>query len=1304
MQKLAKNVFNSGLNTDLDKQALQQSFYTGAHNLELVSDGNFLALKNVRGTTFLKEITAVAGTEVLKVVDSLYTIDSVAGIQCLTIFTAKNSGLFKIWCYDTENDNLYELYEESVDANYISDDRIIDAKVFAENGIDIVYFTDNLNEVRQLRCEIVFPYSANFLNEYDLSLQRRGANGTISLISISDTGGSLLSGTYQFAYRMVDPDTKRFTKWSSLTNPIHIYAEDSVYNKSYAGIGLPTPKKIIIGITPTTDETDNFDYFQLAVVENIYPLNESSLVASLLPIELNAELTSYEYKNNTKIGTVPIEDVVVDLASVETAKTLAIKQSKLYLGNVQYRPLEFDNGEPEIGGGSIITVTDATSTPYWIDSNSSNKRGYFRDEVYRFGIVYYDKYGNKSQVKTLDLSSVTNNQISGAIDMKFPSRSYSNTYSLLDSNDSPVGLGLRLTDIVNHPSWAVGFEIVRVKRIKKILFQTPIIPMTIVEGIGTLETYPATAYTAKKDEYQTDYPNAKPMTSSKVYVPKNLMWPENRAIVKRESNIGTTDLFTSGSYNTAKKGESRLTRQSTYEYGCVFPQSTMYGDTPFVFAGNEQIETIDYCALRLDVREFDSVTNPGNHMNTKVSGTFHAIRTGDYYYDAAHSGKASISTETQLTDYTFVDNLAENDTLTLGGEKILGYQSLATEGISGLGFTPTTQKMGVVKLRGTFTDEGSTARTFANVTWNNYAGAGKVTNQNTISYQTSGADSVTTGTYTNSFVYDTTQSAYSSFANNNTYCQQLRIVNVIKGEVSDTRYGDVDDIHEFISTGTKRRLTASEVTNNTPITVDVWGGDCFVGFHVFKVCDSTYAVVNQKKNNGSPDSPETLRDSWNRLLFSIIIDGVNPNPKVMMPVALEKVAQFVQVCIESEYNGEVMDYDVLTPVSTISSTPILNVESEGAIRTPLVYNYNINLSKQNDQKVYFPKPSFTFEQNDFAARILISEQKIYNSDQQGFDIFKVLNFFDLEEGYGKLTALRVAGDRLYAIQERGILDLPTGTTQIEQTDGGTLSVGTGSDIGRPIVIDANRGGQHLGAIIESGGILFVPDVRNKAIYQIGGQELKPISSVGNDTLFRELFGSSIVERNLIGLYDPVRKQYWIADNNQHKCYIFSEMFELWQGNFEFSATAKLLGGANTNQKMYLLGKVSDAVNAYEMYTGNYGQLFGETVTPRVTFVVNPDADFSKTFDNLMAVATERLDTVDCVVEREAVITNQVVNGMNFDVLSQEGNFRIKTMRDGDSARLRGLRLLTTIKWKTTNVGSTLSSVLTKYRLSSRTPY
>src|SRR5687768_8384103 len=123
MQKITKNIFSGGMNTDVDRQQIQPNFFTDSQNIEFTGDGVFLAAKNIRGTTNLQDVINIADTHVLGVFETEYKIGDVSDVKCLTIITATVGGNFKIWCYDLENDDLYELYEEATPDDYISDER-----------------------------------------------------------------------------------------------------------------------------------------------------------------------------------------------------------------------------------------------------------------------------------------------------------------------------------------------------------------------------------------------------------------------------------------------------------------------------------------------------------------------------------------------------------------------------------------------------------------------------------------------------------------------------------------------------------------------------------------------------------------------------------------------------------------------------------------------------------------------------------------------------------------------------------------------------------------------------------------------------------------------------------------------------------------------------------------------------------------------------------------------------------------------------------------------------------------------------
>lgn len=1310
MKGLTRNTWKGGLNTDTDKSQLDPIYYVAAHNLDSASDGTFFSLRNIKGTEKVKALVNSPDTTVLGAFPSKYLIGG-SYKKSITLFTmtgpAGSSGKenkFKIWCYDTEANNVYELFEETITSAYITSNRVVDAIGYAENNIDHLYFTDDYNEIRYLRCEIPASYTANFLTSSDLSVQRLGASGAVKLNTIA-TGGSLLSGSYQYAYRMVDPVNKRFTKWSSLTSPIHVYsAANSSTAAVYSDYGLPTNFKIGVNINLPQQEIDDFYYFQIAVIENVYPTGpevvvqgqNQTFVASLLPIESVADyligttVTNYEHKTNAKVSVVPIEELVVDLAAIKNVKTLSIKKNKLVIANIDYHNLEFDNGTPS-ADGSILTRTSSAADIFSSHEESIYK-GHFRDEVYRYGVVYFDKYGNRAPVKVLDLNAITDNAISGTLpDVRFPSRSAGSAWSLFDTS-SPArlrSLGLRL-NVFNHPKWAVGFEIVRAKRIKKIISQTPVVPMTYAQGIGALDEYPSQAVTVVDGtKIDNEYDNTQPQTTSKIYMPKNLFWPDQRAIVRRT--------YTSGSGSTlVKTGEAELARvNKPVSLAMIFPQNFMYGNEPFILSGAEKTEAVDYCALRLNVTDYtDSAGTAGDHQNTKIKGTFYALESGDYFFDPAHGGTKSISeTPSSIKGYTTFENLSEPGSLS--GKSIMDYSALVTEGID-MGFAPKIQKCVVIDAP---TDSTAPHDIMTNGSYV-FASAGTKN-------PTGSGVAIFSGN--SSLVYEYVLKINNKYINKYTgfsgspYVQALKIVNIVN-EYGDDRYGDIDTQHEFISTGTSYFFTTSElatVAAGTLLkkTVDVWGGDCFVSPHTFKVADGAYSTTNQPKfhSPASFDSSGNLVTKWGKYFRN------TSGTAISLTVGVEAAAQFITVVLESEYNGGVMAQDLLVPSgTTVNNIPVLTPEGgEEALESPLTYRYNINLSKQNDEKVYFPRPEFNFTKNTFPARVAFSDQKIYNTDAVGFDIFRVLNFLDLEEKNGEITKLAIEGDNLYAIQERGIIGLPVGETQLTTTDAGQLAVGTSGFFGRPMVIDNSRGSQHIKGIVETGDRIYIPDHANKAVYSLAGNRLEIISDLNNATAFREFFNSSVSERSLVGIHDPLRGQFWIASPSQ--CYVFNEKRGQWVTNLEFP-NAALRCGLTTNQDLFLVGMEGDQIYFYKMYKGNANTLFDATVTPRVTFVVNPDDPLSKVFTNQAYITTERLATVDFTVEREAELSDQTVSGTVIDVSPRGGNYRIKLPRAAGSERLRGLRLLTTIKWKTTNLFSSLSEVLTKYRFEARTPF
>ncbi len=110
-----------------------------------------------------------------------------------------------------------------------------------------------------------------------------------------------------------------------------------------------------------------------------------------------------------------------------------------------------------------------------------------------------------------------------------------------------------------------------------------------------------------------------------------------------------------------------------------------------------------------------------------------------------------------------------------------------------------------------------------------------------------------------------------------------------------------------LHTGTKvvfptADLPTIEAGGSMTYNVDVWGGDCVVSRHTFKIADTTYGIIDSDKTYlGSGQTPAQLIESWTRV-FKFTGD-----PAAMtLPVQFKNCAQYLEIYIESSFNGQLV--------------------------------------------------------------------------------------------------------------------------------------------------------------------------------------------------------------------------------------------------------------------------------------------------------------------------------------------------------------------------------------------------------------
>ena len=596
--KITKKSFQAGMDKDTDPKQVAANKYEDGYNVSLSQDNRDSQVAtfygaNKIGTTLVP--TATIGGDntdihVMGVYEAIYLIGSTVNNQveekrALVFIYNTTDNLFSVYAVP-ESGTTYLQYSSTFtteeDANILSEGNyFVDCKMYKESGKTYAHFTDGVTEGKKLPLSILTsgkggtsPYTRE-----EIQLIRTGFRGNISTIAVS-SGGDLLNGTYQFALRLFNNTENKYTKFGLLTQPIFVGMDYSTTERSHGGVGFVSTSQIDLTMTFLEDyaavANPLYTHYQLAVIENINGTNDRQLTVKLLQPEVLSDhvapyLESYTYDTNKPAKElVSIDEVTVDDAAIKNFRTLEIKNNRLLPANILYHPLEYDNGDPAIGDTTTplqqsLTTGGGLSTGYRDPDNATNYVGYFRGELYRYGVVYEDKFGNYSKPKILDFSSVTANNTSSGKDFKFPSRSNGKFGTLLGNLEHIQALGLQINSLDNHPTWSVAAHIVRVPRKKKIQFQTPLVPSRLVQPAKAQGDYPA----QRSSSLETDIDplNVEATNPDGSYVPKNFYHILPKNLIRMGEFYGTSGAGGSGSVfmsNVDPSDEFRMTG-SDYE-------------------------------------------------------------------------------------------------------------------------------------------------------------------------------------------------------------------------------------------------------------------------------------------------------------------------------------------------------------------------------------------------------------------------------------------------------------------------------------------------------------------------------------------------------------------------------------------------------------------------------------------------------------------------------------------------------------------------------------------------------------------
>jgi len=262
-----------------------------------------------------------------------------------------------------------------------------------------LYWTDGLNPRRYLDINNI-PYilqsnsslcDPEFTDELDCNQLKLQPNFSIPELKIVDVrnGGSLLAGTYQFAIQYADASGNEYTSYYSVTNPTPI-ADTSITTPNF---NYEVGRSIVVNIS-NLDSTGQFQYFNLAVIKTINNIPSVELVGTYFIDQTNKDII-YTGQNQTQIR-LTINDIFLKYPYYDIAQDLTFVQDILIWDNL--------TSIDRINYQSIASQIDLKWQTYKLPANenysdelnATNLRGYLRDEVYAFEIVFLLRNGKQT--------------------------------------------------------------------------------------------------------------------------------------------------------------------------------------------------------------------------------------------------------------------------------------------------------------------------------------------------------------------------------------------------------------------------------------------------------------------------------------------------------------------------------------------------------------------------------------------------------------------------------------------------------------------------------------------------------------------------------------------------------------------------------------------------------------------------------------------------------------------------------------------------------------------------------------------
>ena len=350
------------------------------------------------------------------------------------------------------------------------------------------------------------------------------------------------------------------------------------------------------------------------------------------------------------------------------------------------------------------------------------------------------------------------------------------------------------------------------------------------------------------------------------------------------------------------------------------------------------------------------------------------------------------------------------------------------------------------------------------------------------------------------------------------------------------------------------------------------------------------------------------------------------------------------------------------------------------------YTYNAALSQQNTTNIFISKAYLQTNVKEEPHTIYGSDPKIDNERIDSWRSLFVNNSLAVNGNYGAINRIIQFKDRLFYYQNDGI-GIAAVDERVLENDGTTAQtqLGTGTLLQRFDYITTETGCKHAFAVESTGdGVYHYDAFINKLFkYKLGKTKvdsdgMSPLTDIkGLSGFFRTAFVNSNLKSedkilrtgSRVGIVAAFNSEYntiyftFLDEPNGIKQTIsYNELLEGFESFYDFFPSMYL----NMRKRFLSLSTESTFSKVYTHNVGTRNIFYGAVYPSTVTFRVNENSDFVKTFDNFQLNSEVILNNIQLAetVSRMS-ITNDYQNfpEQNVNFVQKIRSWRLAIPRD-----------------------------------------